>query len=70
MPECPKCQNIEMELGTMLHGTGPFGMSTSVLRIQIKRPAQDDPYHYIAYHIDGYRCPQCGYVEMVANRRT
>ena len=62
MPQCPKCENIEMELGTLLHGT-------SSVRIKVKQPAQDDPYHYVAYHIDGYRCPQCGHVEIVANRK-
>jgi len=70
MPQCPKCQDTEMELGTLLHGTGGLGISSSELSIKIKQPAQDDPYHYVAYHIDGYRCPQCGYVEMVANRKT
>ena len=69
MSQCPKCENIKMELGTLLHGIGNFRISNSALRIKIKQPAKNDPYHYIAYQIDGYRCPQCGYVEMVANRR-
>jgi hypothetical protein len=58
-----------MELGTLLHGTRSLGVSISALRIKLKQPAQDDPYHYVAYHVDGYRCPKCGYVEMVANRK-
>ncbi len=67
MLQCPKCENITMELGTLLHEIGKFRISSSALRIKIKQPAQNDPYHYVVYHIDGYRCPQCGYVEMVAN---
>ncbi len=72
MLQCPKCENITMELGTLLHGigTGHLRVSSSALRIKIKQPMQNDPYHYVAYHIDGYRCPQCGHVEMVANRNT
>ena len=70
MLQCPKCENIKMELGTLLHGSGNFRLSSSALRIKIKQPAKNDPYHYVAYQIDGYRCPQCGHVEMVANRRT
>ena len=70
MVKCPKCENTEMELGTLFHGLGNFRLSSSALSIKIKQPARDDPWHYVAYHIDGYRCPQCGYVEMVANRRT
>ncbi len=69
MPQCPKCENIEMELGTLLHGFGDFGLKSSALRIKFKQPAQDDPYHYVAYHIDGYRCPQCGHIEFTANRK-
>ena len=69
MVKCPNCENTEMELGTLLHGSGNFRLSSSVLSIKIKQPAQDDPWHYVAYHIDAYRCPQCGYVEMVANRK-
>jgi len=63
MLQCPKCENITMELGTLIQLIGG-------LRIKIKQPVQNDPYHYVSYHIDGYRCPQCGHVEMVANRNT
>ncbi len=69
MVKCPKCEDIDMESGTLLHGVGNFRLSSTDLRTKIKQPAKNDPYHYIAYQIDGHRCPQCGYVEMVANRR-
>ncbi len=69
MPQCPKCENIEMELGTLLHGSGAFGIESSALRIKFKQAVQDDPYHYVAYHIDGYRCPQCGHIELTADRK-
>lgn len=69
MPQCPKCENIEMELGTLLHGNGGFRVSNNALRIKIKQPARDDPYHYVAYYIDGYRCPQCGHIELAASRK-
>jgi hypothetical protein len=58
-----------MELGTLLHGIDAFRVIDSGLNIKIKQPAANDPYHYVAYHIDGYRCPQCGHVEMVADRK-
>ena len=64
MPECPKCKNIEMELGTLLHGLGNFRMSSSALHIKIKRPAKNDPYDYVTYPLEAYRCPQCGHVEL------
>jgi hypothetical protein len=70
MPQCPICENTTMESGALVHGTGSFRIQSSALRIKIKQPARNDPWHYVAYHIDGYRCPQCGHVEMVANRKS
>ena len=70
MPQCPKCKNTEMELGTLLHGSGDLRVKSSALRIKLKQPMQDDPYHYVMYNINGYRCPQCGYIELTANQKT
>ena len=41
-----------------------FRMSSSALHIKIKRPAKNDPYDYVTYPLEAYRCPQCGHVEL------
>ncbi len=53
MKECPKCNDHEMELGDV---TGPP-------HIYFERTKMGPREGYI---IDGYRCPNCGYVELSA----